>query len=157
MGFFQRLFGRRQSSEYKTTQSTSSDRSIGHNMQSKVPRTWENLPSMAMLPLPSSFDFAVVNRMIITEAGGKDLICLVEYGWTASEVDALNQIELTWDFVDDPNLVAITFPNEDQIIVKASFLKSSVSQISASTFSNLAQEIRALAKSKGLHVKRTSE
>src|SRR4030042_4047772 len=86
----------------------------------RVQRTFENLPSMAMIPLPNNFEYPAVVHMVNAEAPDKELVCLVAWGWECSEDEAFQQIELTWDFADNPKLAVMRFPKGDQIIIRSS-------------------------------------
>jgi hypothetical protein len=99
-----------------------------------------------------SFDYSEVIHMINIESVNKELVCLVVFGWGISQEEALGQIELTWNFADDPKLVSLLFPKGNQVIVRASLLNTNVPQIIASTIYELTDQLSNLAELRGLLV-----
>ncbi len=122
--------------------------------QKQVPRTWENLPSMVMSPVPRGFSYPYLVKSITEQAPDKQLVCLVQLGWTSSEEDAARRIQLLYEFADDHRLVLMRFlapvPGQEQIIIRASFMKESVSQVTASNLFDLAERLSHLARENGL-------
>ena len=123
--------------------------------QKQVPRTWENLPSMVMSPVPKVISYSHLVKSITDQAPDKQLVCLVNWGWTTSQKDAARRINLLYEFADDPRLVLMRFlapiPGQEQIIVRASFMKETVSQVAVSNLFDLAERLSQLAREKGLH------
>ena len=120
----------------------------------QVPRTWENLPSMVMTPVPRGFSYAHLVKSITDQAPDKQLVCLVQWGWTTSKEDAARRIQLLYEFADDPLLVLMRFLapvlGEEQIIIRASFMRETVSQVMASNLYDLTEHLSQLARQKGL-------
>jgi hypothetical protein len=120
-----------------------------------APRTWENLPSMVMTPVPKGFSYSQVVGLIANQAPDKELVCLVYWGWTSSQEDAARRMNLLYAFADDPDLVLMRFlapiPGQEQIIVRASFMRDTVSKVSESNLFDLAERLSHLAMVKGLH------
>jgi len=123
--------------------------------QNQVPRTWENLPSMVMTPVPAGFSYSHLVTSITDQAPNKQLVCLVNWGWTNSEEDAARRIQLLYEFADDPQLVLMRFlapvPGQEQIIIRASFMRETASQVAASNLFDLAERLSQLARQKGLN------
>ena len=127
--------------------------------QKQVPRTWDNLPSMVMTPVPKIFSYPHLVRSITDQAPDKQLVCLVQGGWTTSPEDSTWRINLLYEFADDPQLVLMRFlapvPGQEQIIVRASFMRETVSQVEVSNLFDLAERLSHLAREKGLHTTTT--
>lgn len=125
--------------------------------EKKAPRTWENLPSIVMTVVPSRFSYSHLVKSISDQAPDKQLVCLVQWGWTSSEEDADRRIQLLYEFVDDPKLVIMRFlapvPGQEQLIIRASFMRETASEIKASNLYDLAERLSRLARTKGLHTK----
>ena len=123
--------------------------------QKQVPRTWENLPSMVMTPVPIGFSYPHLVKSITDQAPDKQLVCLVQLGWTSSEEDAARRIQLLYEFADDPRLVLMRFlapvPGQEQIIIRASFMMETVSQVAASNLFDLAERLSQLAREKDMN------
>jgi len=123
--------------------------------QKQVPRTWENLPSMVMAPVPRGFTYSHLVKSITDQAPDKQLVCLVHWGWTSSEEDAARRIQLLYEFADDPRLVLMRFlapvPGQEQIIIRASFMRETVCQVAASNLFDLAERLSQLAREKDLN------
>lgn len=123
--------------------------------QKQVPRTWENLPSMVMTPVPRGFSYPHLAKSIMEQAPDKQLVCLVQLGWTSSEEEAARRIQLLYEFADDSRLVLMRFlapvPGQEQIIIRTSFMRESVSQIAASNLFDLAERLSQLAREKGMN------
>jgi len=123
--------------------------------QKHVPRSWENLPSMVMAPVPKGFSYSQLVGSITNQAPDKELVCLVYWGWSSSQEDAARRINLLYEFADDPHLVLMRFlapvPGQEQIIVRASFMRETVSKVAASNLFDLAERLSQLAREKGLH------
>ncbi|MCI0423495.1 MAG: hypothetical protein L0312_30470 [Acidobacteria bacterium] len=121
----------------------------------QVPRTWENLPSMVMTPVPRGFSYSHLVESITHQAPDKQLVCLVQWGWTSSEEDAARRIQLLYEFAEDPLLVLMRFfapvPGQEQIIMRASFMRETVSQVKASNLFDLTERLSQLAREKGLN------
>jgi len=120
-----------------------------------VPRTWENLPSMVMAPVPTGFSYSHLVKSIADQAPDKQLVCLVHWGWTSSQEEAARRIQLLYEFADDPRLVLMRFlapvPGQEQIIIRASFMRETASQVTASNLFDLAERLSRLAIEKGLN------
>lgn len=120
----------------------------------QVPRTWDNLPSMVMVPVHRGFSYSHLVKSITDQASDKQLVCFVPWVWTSSEEDAARRIQLLYEFADDPSLVLMRFlapvPGQEQIIIRASFMKESVSQVTASNLFDLAERLSRLARENGL-------
>lgn len=125
------------------------------NEQKQVPRTWENLPSMVMAPVPRGFSYPHLVKSIVEQALDKQLVCLVHLGWISSEEDAARRIQLLYEFADDPQLVLMRFlapvPGQEQIIIRASFMRETVSHVTASNLFDLTERLSILAREKGLN------
>ena len=123
--------------------------------QKRVSRTWENLPSMVMTPVPRGFSYSHLVKSITDQAPDKQLVCLVQWGWTSSEEDAARHIQLLYEFADDPQLVLMRFlapiPGQEQIIIRASFMRETASYIAASNLFDLAERLSQLARERGLN------
>ena|ERR1039458_3746813 len=122
--------------------------------QYRVPRTWENLPSLVMTPVARGFSWGQLVELIVRQAPDKELVCLVHLGWTSSREDAERRIQLLYEFADDPRLVLMRFlapvPGAEQVIIRAWFMRETVSQITATNLFDLAERLSQLARQKGL-------
>lgn len=120
-----------------------------------VPRTCENIPSMVMLPVPESFSYSSLVTLITDQADDKQLVCLIQLGWTISEEDAARHIQLRYEFADDPMLVLMRFlspiPGQEQIIIRASFMRDTASKVTASNLCDLTERLSQLARERGLN------
>jgi hypothetical protein len=127
----------------------------GISKDQHVPRTHENLPSMVMIPVNKGFTYSHLVKSIIDQAPDKELVCLVDWGWTISQEDASRQIGLLYEFADDPQLVVMRFiapdTEQQQIIVRASFMRETVSQVAVSNLLDLTECLSDLARKKGFH------
>ena len=125
------------------------------NEKNHAARTWENLPSMAMAPVPSGFSYSHLVTSITNQAPDKQLVCLVHFGWTSSEEEATRHIQLLYEFADDPQLVLMRFlapvPGQEKIIIRSSFMKETASKVVASNLFDLAERLSQLARLKGLN------
>jgi len=121
----------------------------------RVPRTWDNLPSMVSMPVPNVFAYARVADSIIREASDKELVQLVHWGWTSKREDARRHIQFLYEFADDPRLVLMRFlapvPGTEQVIIRAWFMRETVSQVTATNLFDLAERLSQLARQKGLN------
>jgi hypothetical protein len=110
---------------------------------------------MVMIPVPKGFSYSQLVKTITEEAPDKQLACLVQWGWTVSEEDAARRIHLLYEFSDDPRLVLMRFlapvPGQEQIIVRVSFMRDAVTQVTASNLFDLAECLSQLAREKGLN------
>ena len=125
--------------------------------KNRVPRTWENLPSMVMVPISRGFSYAELVKTIVNEAPDKELVCLVNWGWTTSREKASQRIDLLYEFADDPKLALMRFlapvPGQEQLIIRASFMRNTASAVEASNLYDLAEQLSGLAGRKGLNTK----
>lgn len=125
------------------------------NEQKPVPRTWKNLPSMVMTPVPKGFSYSHLVKSITDQAPDKQLVCLVHWGWTSSEEEAARRIQFLYEFAEDPMLVLMRFlapiPGQEQLIIRASFMRETVFQVTASNLFDLAEHLSKLAREKGLN------
>jgi hypothetical protein len=123
----------------------------------KVPRDWDNLPSLAMTWVYEPFSYYELVRYVSMQAPDKQLVCVVPYGWEVSPGQAFHDIQLLYEFADDPKLVlmCIVCPlsNNIKIIIRATFMQESVSQVEATNFRDLIFKLSNLAKSRGLTTK----
>ena len=121
----------------------------------QAPRTWDNLPSLVMTPVPNPFSYAVVVDSILREARDKELVSLVHLGWTTSKEDAQRRIQLLYEFADNPRLVLMRFlapvPGTEQVIIRTWFMRETVSQVKATNLFELAERLSELAREKGLN------
>jgi len=121
----------------------------------RAPRTWDNLPSMAMTPVAAEFSWHPLFESIVLQAPEMELICLVNPGWTNLREDAARRIQLLYEFADDPQLVLMRFlapvPGTEQVIVRAWFGRETVSQVSATNLFDLTEHLSQLARQKGLN------
>jgi len=110
---------------------------------------------MVMAPVPRGFSYSDLVKSITGQAPDKQLVCLVQWGWTSSQEEAARRISLLYEFADDPQLVLMRFlapvPGQEQIIIRASFMRETVSQVTASNLFDLAERLSELAREKGLH------
>ena len=122
--------------------------------QFRVPRTWDNLPSLVMAPIARGFSWGQLFESIVRQAPDKELVCLVHLGWTSSREDAERRIQLLYEFADDPRLVLMRFlapvPGTEQVIIRAWFMRETVSQVTATNLFDLAERLSQLASQKGL-------
>ena len=125
----------------------------------RVPRDWDHLPSLAMAPVYEPFSYRDLVRYLCAEAPDKQLVCVVPYGWGTTQAQAFRDIQLLYEFADDPKLVLMCIvgplPTDIQLILRATFMRESVSQVEATTFGDLVSKLCALAKNRGLHTKTT--
>jgi hypothetical protein len=113
-------------------------------------RNWENLPSLAVMPVPSiGFSYADLVHTVHMQASDKQLVSLVEWGWTVSQAEAFQQIDRLYDFNDDPELAVMVFQGGQKLIIRASFMYDTVSAISASTFISLRTALLRIADERG--------
>jgi hypothetical protein len=82
-------------------------------------------------------------------------VCLVSWDWTSSREDAARRIELLYEFADDPRLVLMRFlapvPGQEQVIIRASFMRETAPQATASNLFDLAECLSRLARERGLN------
>ena len=123
----------------------------------KVLRDWDNLPSLAMTPVYEPFSYQELVRYVFTQAPDKQLICVVPYGWGTTQGQAFRDIQLLYEFADDQKLVLMCIvgplSSDVQIILRAAFMRESVSQVKATTFRELISKLTDLAKKHGLKTK----
>ena len=123
--------------------------------QRRVPRDWENLPSMVMVPVSRGFSFRDLVNSITKQAPEKELVCLVHWGWATSQEQAFHRIQLLYQFADDPGLVLMRFlapvRGQEQLIIRASFMRKIASEVEESTLFNLTECLSQLARKEGLH------
>ena len=121
----------------------------------RVPRTWDNLPSLVMVPVARGFSWGQLFESIVRQAPDKELVCLVHFGWTSSREDAERRIQLLYEFADDPRLVLMRFlapvPGTEQVIMRAWFMRETVSQVTATNLFDVAERLSQLARHKGLN------
>jgi hypothetical protein len=121
----------------------------------ELPHTWDNLPSMAMVPVSEPFSFPTLAAYVSKEAPDKQLVSIVVWGWTASQEQAFRHIKELYRFVDDPSLVLMRFiapfPGEEQIIVRASFMRDIVPHVTATRLRELIDELSRLACERCFH------
>ena len=110
---------------------------------------------MVMAPITRGFSYSHLVKSITDQAPDKQLVCLVQWGWTTSQEDAARRINLLYEFADDPQLVLMRFlapiPGQEQIIIRASFMRETVSQVALTNLFDLAECLSQLAREKGLH------
>jgi len=120
---------------------------------SKVPRTWQNLPSLVMMVVWEPFSYSEIVSQISCEAPDKELASIVLSGWTQSEEQALRKIEYLYQFADDSKLVLMRFtapvPGVEQLIIRASFMRDTVSEVKAKRLKDLIEELSLLARARG--------
>lgn len=88
--------------------------------RSHVERNWENLPSVVMIPIGRSVESQdIVNA---ASTSGKDLVCLAPIGAEIKEQDAQRQIELSYEFADDPRLAFMVMEFNGLVLIRSSFL-----------------------------------
>jgi hypothetical protein len=121
----------------------------------RAPRTWENLPSVAMAAVPPTFAYSHLVQAVLAQAPDKRLLCLVGSGRATSPEDATRFIDLLYEFADDPQLAVMRFlapvPGEEQIIVGVSSMREAVSQADVPSLYDLADSLQQPAREKGLH------
>jgi hypothetical protein len=120
----------------------------------RVPRTWDNLPSLVMAAAVEGFSWGQLVESIVRQATDKELVCLFHLGWTSSREDAERRIQLLYEFADDPRLVLMRFlapvPGTEQVIIRAWFMRETVSQVRATNLFDLTERLSELATQKGL-------
>jgi hypothetical protein len=127
----------------------------GIDQHERVERNWENLPSIAMLAVQKGFTYSQLVNMIENQAMDKELVCLYYWGAAHSQEQAQHQIELLYQFADDPDLVLMRFlaptPGEERIILRSFFMRETASQINATDLYELAEDLSQLAREQDLH------
>ncbi len=110
---------------------------------------------MVSMPVPNAFAYPRVVDSIIREAPDKELVQLAHLGWTSTREDAQKLIQLLYEFADDPKLVLMRFlapvPGTEQVIIRAWFMRETVSQVKATNLFDLAERLSELAREKGLN------
>jgi len=123
----------------------------------RVPRDWDNLPSLAMTPVYEPFSYQKLVHYVSMQAPDKQLVCVVPYGWGTSPGQAFRDIQLLYEFADDPKLVLMCIvgplSKDVQVIIRATFMQESVSQVEATSFHDLISKLSDLAKKRGLTTK----
>jgi hypothetical protein len=108
-----------------------------------------------MAPVARGFSWGQLVELIVRQAPDKELVCLVHLGWTSSREDAERRIQLLYEFADDPRLVLMRFlasvPGTEQVIIRAWFMRETVSQVTATNLFDLAERLSQLAGQKGLN------
>ena len=118
------------------------ERLFGGNEPRRVPRNWENLPSCTMMLLE---DFDSHQIIAAARSSSKDIVCLITAG-AAVDPTGFGQIELLYEFADDPSLTVLTW--RGMVFVRRSFLASS--GLPTPTFSQFVQALRSEAQRQGL-------
>jgi len=117
------------------------------------PRNWENLPSMAVAPVPRGFSWGTLCDWIRQKAPEKEVVCLVHLDWAVSRENAQREIDLLYEFADNPLLVLMRFlapiPGTERLIVRAWFMRETASQVSATNLFEAAERLSQLARQKG--------
>ncbi len=123
----------------------------------KVARDWDNLPSMVMTPVPRSFSYSDLARQVSSQAADKQLVCLLAWGWTASQEQAFQHIQELYSFTDDPKLVLMRFlspvPGAEQLIIRATFMRETAPHIHLTWLYELSERLSRLAAEHGFHTK----
>lgn len=85
---------------------------------------------MVMVPVNRGFSYRDLVKSIAEQASDKELVRLVNWGWTSSQEDAARRINILYEFADDTQLVLMRFlariPGQEQIIIRASFMREKV-------------------------------
>lgn len=116
-----------------------------------VPRDGDDLPPMVLVPVPKGgFSYAALAEIIRRQAPDKELVCLVKLGGTASPTQAMEHIEKVYDFADDPRLVIMRFRDNDQVVIRASFMHDTASTVTANDLGSLATALSRAAAARGL-------
>ncbi len=103
----------------------------GATARTKVERNWENLPSVAMVPIGRSVDSqALINAV---KMSNKDLLCLIPFGADLTPESSHRQIELSYEFADDPQLVLMILEFNGLILIRAAFFIEHANDIRAQT------------------------
>ena len=127
----------------------------GIDQYERVERNWENLPSIAMMAVQKGFFYSEVVNAIGSQAMDKELVCLYYFGAAHSQEQASHQIELLYQFADDPDLVLMRFlaptPGEERIILRSSFMRQTASEINTTDLYELAEDLSQLARKQNLH------
>lgn len=122
----------------------------------RVPRTWENLPSLVLTPVASGFSWSRLVESIVRGAPDKELVCLVSLGRTSSRIDAERRNQLLYEFADDPKLVLMRFlapiPGTEQVVLRAWFVRETMSQVTATNLFDVVGQLSQLAKQRGLRI-----
>jgi hypothetical protein len=86
----------------------------------RVERNWGKLPSVVVITIGRS----VNSRDVLSAArsSGKDLVCLMPLGSDIKEQDAHRQIDLSYEFADDPRLAFMVLEFNGLVMIRSSFL-----------------------------------
>jgi hypothetical protein len=115
----------------------------------KVERNWEHLPSMALIPVGRT-----VNSREIIEAArtsGQDLICLMPYGADSSH--SRRQLDLSYEFADDPRLALMLLGFNGCILIRASFLVNFASDVQTDSLQDFVQHLPERMERHGMYLK----
>lgn len=127
----------------------------GIDQHERVERNWENLPSIVMMPVQKDFTYNQLVNAIQSQAMDKELVCISYWGAAQSQEQAQHQIELLYQFADDPDLVLMRFlaptPGEERIILRSFFMRETASQINATDLYELAEDLSQLARNQKYH------
>jgi hypothetical protein len=122
----------------------------------RVPRDWDHLPSIVVMPV-NRFVFNDLLKTITEQAPDKQLVCLAGLYKQMSQKSAFSDIQLLYEFADDPLLVMIKFlaptPGSEKLIIRSSFMKENSLNISASNLYDLAAQLLIIARKQGFHTK----
>lgn len=120
----------------------------------RAPRDWDHLPSLAMTPVYEPFSYRELVKYMCAQAPDKQLVCVVPYGWGTTQEQAFRDIELLYEFADDPKLVMMCVigprPTDIQVILRGTFMRESVTHVEATTFRDLVAKLSDLARDRGL-------
>lgn len=113
----------------------------------KVARTWDNLPSCTMMMVQ---DFDLDQIIAAARSSNHDIICLISPRLSISPASGSDQIELLYQFADDPELAILR--HRGFFYVRRHFLIEAGSDLVSSSLSHLTADLRKAAKRKGLNV-----
>jgi hypothetical protein len=103
-----------------------------------------------MTPVPPRFSFHDLAAQIVAQAPDKELVCLVEFGWGTTREAARKDIEDLFEFADDPSLAFLEYAGEARFIIRAAFMRAAAASVAAQSFSAIRNELRQVAKARGL-------
>ena len=107
-----------------------------------------------MTPVARGFSWGQLVELIVRQAPDKELVCLVHLGWTSSEKTRNAAFSF---FTSSPMIRGLSLmrflapvPGAEQVIIRAWFMRETVSQITATNLFDLAERLSQLARQKGL-------
>lgn len=121
--------------------------SVQSQPKHRVKRNWENLPSVVVIPIGRSVESQdIVNTV---RSSGKDLVCIVPLGSDIKEQDAQRQIDLSYEFADDPRLAFMVLEFNGSILIRSSFIVREGAALNTHTTEDLLMGLLNQAQQKG--------